>query len=94
MRSLCTDRDRLRAEYDAALQEYTVTLEAKARIPHYGLFERESQTTLHAQAALAVLELRHVRLRNHCLEHGCDPESFPAGLSDVFTGKDPLQSAV
>ena len=68
MRLICDERNRLCLEYREALDSYTHAVRAAAELAHsHALWKPVSE-------AHDVLESCRSAIRNHCLEHGCDPE--------------------
>ena len=68
MRLNCDERNRLWIEYSQALDSYSHAIRSATRFPN-------SQALLAAVGeAHKIIEKCRCSIRDHCLEHGCNPE--------------------
>src|ERR1051326_8922230 len=65
---LCPERDNLLAEYDAVVNDCIRAVDRFAADPKDRTAENE------ARKARAKIENVRTKIRQHCLEHGCDPD--------------------
>ena len=72
MRLVCAEHDRLRAEYDAALESYLAVVNT------FGQTRQSVEAMTVAADARGIADYARIGFRTHCLTCGCDPEWIEA----------------